>query len=228
MRVRTKFSYHIDCIGFGKQNRKNMWHIPNDAPKSVVIKRSKRMFTNWISKLVTSYVEVGTTPFVAYPYLDEEHWNTFVAKKTSPEFLFEQQEHVSIPQAPVHQARVPQAPVLQAHVSMCKQQSGSWECGFMVMKNMLQFVMQQQNTLPTDIRNDTSHVTQPEIDSLIGNIMKQFFIKNNMMLSRMAAISAMLAISAVVWIKSEAVNQTTSNLTLLFDTLAFGAGMKPL
>ncbi|KAK1411120.1 hypothetical protein QVD17_37664 [Tagetes erecta] len=152
-----------------------------------------------------------------------------------------------------------------AFFNPCKQQSGSWECGFMVMKHMLQFVMQQQNTLLTDIWKDTSLVTQPEIDSLIGNIMKQFFIKVLKLVMKlmlymfyvlvmklllymvyvlvfsisavwsglktpliMEAMSAMSTIFSAVRIKSEAVNQTASNLTLLFDALAFRAGMKPL
>ncbi|KAK1424639.1 hypothetical protein QVD17_19972 [Tagetes erecta] len=44
----------------------------------------------------------------------------------------------------------------------------------------------------------------------------------------MEAMSAMSTIFGAVRIKSEAVNQTALNLTLLFDALAFRAGMKPL
>ncbi|KAK1417965.1 hypothetical protein QVD17_27101 [Tagetes erecta] len=55
----------------------------------------------------------------------------------------------------------------------CKQQLGSWECGFMILKYMFEFILHEDDS-PTNIWNDTSLVTQPEIDSLIENIMKEF------------------------------------------------------
>ncbi|KAK1406086.1 hypothetical protein QVD17_41371 [Tagetes erecta] len=55
----------------------------------------------------------------------------------------------------------------------CKQQLSSWECGFMILKHMFEFVL-HEDASPTNIWNDTSLVTQPEIDVLIENIMKEF------------------------------------------------------
>ncbi|XP_076923002.1 uncharacterized protein LOC143584982 [Bidens hawaiensis] len=58
----------------------------------------------------------------------------------------------------------------------CKQQEGSWECGYLVIRNMFEFVISSQFSLPNKIWNYTTNVTPEEIDKLIENIMTRFFI----------------------------------------------------
>ncbi|KAI3695553.1 hypothetical protein L1987_78550 [Smallanthus sonchifolius] len=66
---------------------KGEWHLENDGPKDLVFIKAKKIATNWRSKLVTKYVNAGTTPFAKYKYLEREHWDAFVAEKTSPAFV---------------------------------------------------------------------------------------------------------------------------------------------
>ncbi|KAJ0894398.1 putative papain-like cysteine peptidase superfamily [Helianthus annuus] len=57
----------------------------------------------------------------------------------------------------------------------CKQQDGTWECGFMVIWFMVQFVLKKRFRFPNNIWTDTTCVTQEEIDMLVENIMTRFF-----------------------------------------------------
>ncbi|XP_022003865.1 uncharacterized protein LOC110901340 [Helianthus annuus] len=57
----------------------------------------------------------------------------------------------------------------------CKQQDGSWECGFMVIWFMVQFVLKKRFRFPNNIWTETTSVTQEKIDMLVENIMTRFF-----------------------------------------------------
>ncbi|KAI3819164.1 hypothetical protein L1987_12989 [Smallanthus sonchifolius] len=92
--VRTDLPYQLDTKCIEKHQWEKVcatmattWHITDDSPKKNIIKRAKRLFSNWRSTLITEFVNVGTRPFDKYPYLEEEHWEAFVAEKTNPEFL---------------------------------------------------------------------------------------------------------------------------------------------
>ncbi|KAI3713049.1 hypothetical protein L1987_71619 [Smallanthus sonchifolius] len=94
MYVRTRLPYQIDTKDLTTQHwegfwshLKGEWHLENDGPKDLVFKKAKKIATNWRSKLVTKYVNAGTTPFAKYKYLEREHWDAFVAEKTSPAFV---------------------------------------------------------------------------------------------------------------------------------------------
>ncbi|KAK9063144.1 hypothetical protein SSX86_017014 [Deinandra increscens subsp. villosa] len=98
-KCRLDFSYHIDTKNFEKQKwedlwseTKKLWNIPNDNPKSLVLKKAKRICTNWRSYLVKQFVKVGETPFHKYTYLKDEHWDEFVAEKTSNAFLIKSEK----------------------------------------------------------------------------------------------------------------------------------------
>ncbi|KAI3795944.1 hypothetical protein L1987_38605 [Smallanthus sonchifolius] len=80
MYVRTRLPYQIDTKDLTTQHwegfwshLKGEWHLENDGPKDLVFKKAKKIATNWRSKLVTKYVNAGTTPFAKYKYLEREH-----------------------------------------------------------------------------------------------------------------------------------------------------------
>ncbi|MFS7961120.1 putative papain-like cysteine peptidase superfamily [Helianthus anomalus] len=56
----------------------------------------------------------------------------------------------------------------------CKQQEGSWECGFLVVRNMFEFVISRQFGFPNNMWNDTTDITGVEIDKLVENNMCRF------------------------------------------------------
>ncbi|KAK9056921.1 hypothetical protein SSX86_024286 [Deinandra increscens subsp. villosa] len=94
VKCRSDLPYHIDTNKIEQETwddfwleTKVFWNIPNDKPKTLVLKRAKRICTNWKSYLVTKFVKVGKTPFSKYTYLEDEHWAEFVAAKTSEAFL---------------------------------------------------------------------------------------------------------------------------------------------
>ncbi|KAJ0509006.1 putative Ulp1 protease family catalytic domain, papain-like cysteine peptidase superfamily [Helianthus annuus] len=60
-------------------------------------------------------------------------------------------------------------------IAKCMQQDGSWECGYLVIRNMFNFVLEKQYDFPKKIWNDTRDVTKAEIDELVKNIMTRFF-----------------------------------------------------
>ncbi|KAM0065591.1 putative papain-like cysteine peptidase superfamily [Helianthus debilis subsp. tardiflorus] len=57
----------------------------------------------------------------------------------------------------------------------CMQQDGSWECGYMVIWYMYQFVLWKQFHFPNNIWTEATSATQEEIDKLVVNIMTRFF-----------------------------------------------------
>ncbi|KAK9049103.1 hypothetical protein SSX86_031929 [Deinandra increscens subsp. villosa] len=94
VKCKVDFPYHIPTNEFSKkkwddfwEETKKQWNIPNDLPKSVVIKKAKKQCTNWRSFLVRHFVRFDKTPFDKYTYLDDENWEEFVAAKTSHDFL---------------------------------------------------------------------------------------------------------------------------------------------
>ncbi|KAJ0587666.1 putative Ulp1 protease family catalytic domain, papain-like cysteine peptidase superfamily [Helianthus annuus] len=59
----------------------------------------------------------------------------------------------------------------------CKQQNGGWECGFMVLGYMMEFVYTYQEKFPTNIWQTTRVATQKDTDQLLRIIMPWFFVK---------------------------------------------------
>ncbi|KAF5809156.1 putative Ulp1 protease family catalytic domain, papain-like cysteine peptidase superfamily [Helianthus annuus] len=59
----------------------------------------------------------------------------------------------------------------------CKQQNGGWECRFMVLGYMMEFVYTYQEKFPTDIWQTTRVATQKDMDQLLRIIMPWFFVK---------------------------------------------------
>ncbi|KAJ0592920.1 putative Ulp1 protease family catalytic domain, papain-like cysteine peptidase superfamily [Helianthus annuus] len=59
----------------------------------------------------------------------------------------------------------------------CKQQKGGWECGFMVLGYMMEFVYTYQENFPTNIWRTTRIATQKDIDQLLRIIMPWFLVR---------------------------------------------------
>ncbi|KAK9063889.1 hypothetical protein SSX86_017761 [Deinandra increscens subsp. villosa] len=58
----------------------------------------------------------------------------------------------------------------------CKQQVDDWECGYITLQHMIEFVNRYQHSLPDDIWNDNSYVSDMEIDKWILSVITAFFI----------------------------------------------------
>ncbi|KAJ0890553.1 putative dual-specificity kinase TKL-Pl-4 family [Helianthus annuus] len=57
----------------------------------------------------------------------------------------------------------------------CEQQKGGWECGYMVLQHMFDFVNLYQNQFPDEMWHDTREATDNEIDVLLMTLMPKFF-----------------------------------------------------
>ncbi|MFS7910913.1 hypothetical protein Hanom_Chr02g00111781 [Helianthus anomalus] len=57
----------------------------------------------------------------------------------------------------------------------CKQQKGGWECGYMVLQHMFDFVSLYQNQFPDEMWPDTREATDNEIDVLLMTLMPKSF-----------------------------------------------------
>ncbi|KAM0007081.1 hypothetical protein Hdeb2414_s0008g00286441 [Helianthus debilis subsp. tardiflorus] len=98
LKVRQTFPYHIDMKDFERKRWEELWldtkiwffmlrNIQTDGPKKFMLKKSKNLCTKFRSRLVINYVNKGKRPFEKYAYFDPAHWDEFVQKKTSKEFL---------------------------------------------------------------------------------------------------------------------------------------------
>ncbi|KAJ0622491.1 hypothetical protein HanRHA438_Chr01g0020001 [Helianthus annuus] len=94
LKVRQTFPYHIDTKKFDTNrweelwlDAKRLWNIQTDRPKKFMLRKAKKLCTKFRSRLVINYVNKGKRPFEKYAYLDPAHWDEFVQKKTSKEFL---------------------------------------------------------------------------------------------------------------------------------------------
>ncbi|KAK1408277.1 hypothetical protein QVD17_39914 [Tagetes erecta] len=93
IKLKRNFSYHIPMSNFPTEDfdilwlqAKAYWMIETDAPKEFMKKWSKKIGTNWRSKLYTKFVKLKKNACDTYSYLDRDHWNDFVAQKSTAEF----------------------------------------------------------------------------------------------------------------------------------------------
>ncbi|KAK9049567.1 hypothetical protein SSX86_031464 [Deinandra increscens subsp. villosa] len=63
------------------------------------------------------------------------------------------------------------------HVVKCKQQSSSWECGYMVIKHMQEFVQYIQHDLVNRFWNEEGNFPHSEIEDLVLRLMPEFINK---------------------------------------------------
>ncbi|KAK1440489.1 hypothetical protein QVD17_06317 [Tagetes erecta] len=91
--LKHNFSYHIPMSNFPKEDFDRMWlqakaywMIQTDAPREFMKKWSKKRGTNWRCELNTKFVKKNKNACDTYPFLDRDHWNDFVAQKSTDEF----------------------------------------------------------------------------------------------------------------------------------------------
>ncbi|KAM0072048.1 hypothetical protein Hdeb2414_s0001g00032101 [Helianthus debilis subsp. tardiflorus] len=95
LKCKQMFPYHIKTTDFEQYmwdelwlETKELWKIQSNAPKDTMERKAKKLCTNFRSRLVTHYINLGKTPFSDYKYLDPAHWKEFCKEKTKKEFLF--------------------------------------------------------------------------------------------------------------------------------------------
>ncbi|KAL8218089.1 hypothetical protein R6Q57_021462, partial [Mikania cordata] len=65
-----------------------LFNIQTDGPKSYLLKKTKKILTNFKIMLVNEYVKKkGELPYGKYKFLDATHWDNFCKEKTSEEFV---------------------------------------------------------------------------------------------------------------------------------------------
>ncbi|KAM0029530.1 hypothetical protein Hdeb2414_s0014g00432611 [Helianthus debilis subsp. tardiflorus] len=94
LKCKQMFPYHIKTTDFERYmwdelwlETKELWKIQSNAPKDTMERKAKKLCTNFRSRLVTHYINLGKTPFSDYKYLDPAHWKEFCKEKTKKEFL---------------------------------------------------------------------------------------------------------------------------------------------
>ncbi|KAL8201362.1 hypothetical protein R6Q57_012701 [Mikania cordata] len=66
---------------------KELFNIQTDEPKAYLLKKAKKILTNFKSLLVNEYVKKNLLPFDKYTFLDASQWPKFCKEKTSAEFV---------------------------------------------------------------------------------------------------------------------------------------------
>ncbi|KAJ0551342.1 hypothetical protein HanRHA438_Chr07g0319581 [Helianthus annuus] len=64
----------------------------------------------------------------------------------------------------------------------CKQQKGSWECGYMVIKHMKEFIDSIQHDLVNRLWNEEGYFEESQIENLVVDLMFGFIEKDVLIL----------------------------------------------
>ncbi|KAL8240576.1 hypothetical protein R6Q59_013931 [Mikania micrantha] len=75
---------------------KEKWNIPNDQAKCVTLKKGKSFMRSFRHELVELYVKKDKTPFEDYEFLAKQHWDSFVANASKPEFKYSKEKEMMI------------------------------------------------------------------------------------------------------------------------------------
>ncbi|KAF5763531.1 hypothetical protein HanXRQr2_Chr15g0681341 [Helianthus annuus] len=94
VKMKAEFSYHIPQDKFEEhkwehlwKDIQELWKVNSIAPKQAALKNAKKRRTNWRSYLTTTYVRINKTPFKTHKNLQSQHWENFVAQRSSKEFM---------------------------------------------------------------------------------------------------------------------------------------------
>ncbi|KAJ0893811.1 putative Ulp1 protease family catalytic domain, papain-like cysteine peptidase superfamily [Helianthus annuus] len=115
--------------------------------------------------------------FFLAPYLADNHWTLIIiCPSTERGYIIdsisrEKDQHSYLLTSVIDEAFG--FPFLWDMVN-CKQQKNGWECGFMVIKNMYEFVNTIQHDFPIKLWNEKGCLPQKEIDKLILELTPQF------------------------------------------------------
>ncbi|MFS7935920.1 putative Ulp1 protease family catalytic domain, papain-like cysteine peptidase superfamily [Helianthus anomalus] len=119
---------------------------------------------------------VDKTFFVA-PYLAINHWTLIIiCPSTERGYIIdsinrEKDQHSYLLTSIIDEAFG--FPFLWEMVK-CKQQKNDWECSFMIIKHMHEFVNSIQHDFPIKLWNEKGFLPQKEIDKLILDLVPQF------------------------------------------------------
>ncbi|KAJ0735337.1 hypothetical protein HanPI659440_Chr11g0430961 [Helianthus annuus] len=98
LKCKQMFPYHIKTTDFERYmwdelwlETKELWKIQSNAPKDTMKRKAKKLCTNFRSRLVTHYINLGKTPFSDYKYLDPTHYigRNFVKKRPRKNFWYD-------------------------------------------------------------------------------------------------------------------------------------------
>ncbi|KAI7747503.1 hypothetical protein M8C21_008144 [Ambrosia artemisiifolia] len=57
----------------------------------------------------------------------------------------------------------------------CKQQKGEWECGYLVIRHMFEFLRFYVDQIPIRMWKNTSYATDKDMDLMLKTLMPTFF-----------------------------------------------------
>ncbi|KAF5753392.1 putative Ulp1 protease family catalytic domain, papain-like cysteine peptidase superfamily [Helianthus annuus] len=140
-------------------------------------KRNPREVEDHIFSLATHHVDKD---FILAPHLSDDHWSLFIiAQHIGHVYILDSTKIKGEKNASNYRlsSLLPTALGSEFNYTMvdCKQQKGGWECGYMVLQHMFDFVNLYQNQFPDEMWHDMREATNNEIDVLLMTLMPKFF-----------------------------------------------------
>ncbi|KAJ0884761.1 putative Ulp1 protease family catalytic domain, papain-like cysteine peptidase superfamily [Helianthus annuus] len=140
-------------------------------------KRNPREVEDHILSLATHHIDKD---FILAPHLADDHWSLFIiAQHTRHVYILDSTKIKGEKNASNYRLSSLIATALGSEFNYtmvdCKQQKGGWECGYMVLQHMFDFVNLYQNQFPDEMWHDTREATDNEIDVLLMTLMPKFF-----------------------------------------------------
>ncbi|KAK9049252.1 hypothetical protein SSX86_011938 [Deinandra increscens subsp. villosa] len=137
-------------------------------------------FANVQEHILSVYAKHIDKSYFLAPFLNGEHWSLFIVSPTQQEgyildSMMGMKNKYDYPITKVIEESF--GDNINWQMVKCRQHRNDWECGYMMMQNMIDFVMEYQYTFPKRIWNDTSYIKQEDVDNLLSILMPQFFRK---------------------------------------------------
>ncbi|KAM0016419.1 putative Ulp1 protease family catalytic domain, papain-like cysteine peptidase superfamily [Helianthus debilis subsp. tardiflorus] len=138
-------------------------------------KRNPGEVEDHIFSLATHHVDKD---FILAPYLADDHWSLFIiAQHIGHVYILDSTKMRGEKNASNYRlsSLIPTALGSEFNYTMIDQQKGGWECGYMVLQHMFDFVNLYQNQFPDEMWHDTREATDNEIYVLLMTLMPKFF-----------------------------------------------------
>ncbi|KAF5758706.1 putative papain-like cysteine peptidase superfamily [Helianthus annuus] len=132
----------------------------------MVKKRSMKM----LRKII-----LNTQPFMLAIWLLSDHWSLFIiAQHIRHVYILDSTKIKGGKNASNYRlsSLIPTALGSEFNYTMV---DGGWECGYMVLQHMFDFVNLYQNQFPDEMWHNTREATDNEIDVLLMTLMPKFF-----------------------------------------------------
>ncbi|KAM0053127.1 putative Ulp1 protease family catalytic domain, papain-like cysteine peptidase superfamily [Helianthus debilis subsp. tardiflorus] len=139
--------------------------------------RNPKAVTYHILSLATHHIDKD---FILAPYLANKHWSLFIiAQHIRHVYILDSTKIKCKKNALDYRlsSLIPTALGYQFDYTMvdCKQQKGGWECGYMILRHMFDFVNLYQKQFPDKTWHDTREATDNNIDTLLRKLMPKIF-----------------------------------------------------